>query len=41
MSKGYAGVKNNLFNEDNCILLFADTKDVLSGIIKELKTVSF
>lgn len=41
MSKGYAGVENNLFGEDNCTLLFADAKDALSGIIGELKTVSF
>lgn len=41
MSKGYAGVENHLFGEDNCTLLFADAKDALSGIIGELKTVSF
>lgn len=41
MSKGYAGVENSLFGEDNCHLLFADAKDALSGIIGELKTVNF
>ncbi|MNU87457.1 NAD(P) transhydrogenase subunit beta [compost metagenome] len=41
MSKGYAGVENHLFGEDNCTLLFADAKDALSGIIGELKTLSF
>ncbi|MGV3610607.1 MAG: NAD(P)(+) transhydrogenase (Re/Si-specific) subunit beta [Fluviicola sp.] len=41
MSKGYAGVENSLFGEDNCQLLFADAKDALSGVIGELKTVNF
>lgn len=41
MSKGYAGVENSLFGEDNCHLLFADAKDALSGIIGELKTLNF
>jgi H+-translocating NAD(P) transhydrogenase subunit beta len=41
MSKGYAGVENSLFGEDNCQLLFADAKDALSGVIGELKTLNF
>lgn len=41
MSKGYAGVENSLFGEDNCHLLFADAKEALSGVIGELKTVNF
>ncbi len=41
MSKGYAGVENSLFGEDNCKLLFADAKDALSGVIGELKTLNF
>lgn len=41
MSKGYAGVENSLFGEDNCHLLFADAKDALSGVIGELKTLNF
>lgn len=40
MSKGYAGVENNLFGEDNCSLLFADAKEALSGVIGELKTLN-
>ncbi|MNY04293.1 NAD(P) transhydrogenase subunit beta [compost metagenome] len=40
MSKGYAGVENNLFGEDNCSLLFADAKEALSGVIGELKIVN-
>lgn len=40
MSKGYAGVENNLFGEDNCNLLFADAKEALSGVIGELKTLN-
>jgi NAD(P) transhydrogenase subunit beta len=39
MNKGYAGVENSLFGEDNCYLLFADAKVALSGIIAELKTL--
>jgi NAD(P) transhydrogenase subunit beta len=41
MSKGYAGVENSLFGEENCHLLFADAKEALSGVIGELKTVNF
>lgn len=40
MSKGYAGVENTLFGNDNCHLLFADAKEALSGVIGELKTVN-
>jgi NAD(P) transhydrogenase subunit beta len=39
MNKGYAGVENSLFGEENCYLLFADAKVALSGIIAELKTL--
>lgn len=41
MSKGYAGVENSLFGEENCNLLFADAKEALSGVIGELKTLNF
>lgn len=40
MSKGYAGVENHLFGEDNCNLLFADAKEALSGVIGELKKLN-
>lgn len=37
MSKGYAGVTNDLFDMDNCSLLFGDAKDSLQEIINQLK----
>lgn len=40
MSKGYAGVENSLFGEENCSLLFADAKVALNGIINELKNIA-
>ena len=40
MSKGYAGVENSLFGEENCSLLFADARVALNGIISELKNIA-
>lgn len=40
MSKGYAGVENNLFGVPNCRMLFTDAKDALSNINNELKRIS-
>lgn len=40
MAKGYAGVENLLFGEDNCHLLFQDAKVALDGLIGELKNVA-
>lgn len=39
MSKGYAGVQNELFEVRGCKLLFGDAKDSLQRIINELKLV--
>ena len=39
MSKGYAGVQNELFNTKTCKLLFGDAKHSLQQIINELKLV--
>jgi len=39
MSKGYAGVSNDLFGMDNCNLLFGDAKDSLQHIINQLKLI--
>ncbi|PVW12615.1 NAD(P)(+) transhydrogenase (Re/Si-specific) subunit beta [Marixanthomonas spongiae] len=39
MSKGYAGVSNDLFGMDNCNLLFGDAKDSLQNIINQLKLI--
>ncbi len=40
MAKGYAGVENLLFGEENCQLLFQDAKVALDGLIGELKNVA-
>ena len=37
MSKGYAGVANDLFGMNNCSLLFGDAKDSLQNLINQLK----
>lgn len=39
MSKGYAGVQNELFDTKSCKLLFGDAKQSLQQIINELKLV--
>ncbi len=37
MNKGYAGVTNDLFDMDNCSILFGDAKNSLQEIINQLK----
>ena len=37
LSPGYAGVKNKLFDYDNCYMLFGDAKAVLQEALEELK----
>lgn len=39
MSKGYAGVENTLFGEENCHLLFGDAKSVIQELVSQLKLV--
>src|SRR5690554_3425056 len=39
MSKGYAGVVNDLFEMDNCSLLFGDAKTSLQEIVNQLKLI--
>ncbi|RMG10305.1 MAG: NAD synthetase, partial [Planctomycetota bacterium] len=37
LSPGYAGVKNPLFERENCHMLFGDAKQVLQETLNELK----
>ena len=40
MSTGYAGVQNDLFEMNNCFLLFGDAKDSLTELVDQLKLIS-
>lgn len=37
---GYAGIKNELFEYDNAMMVFGDAKKVLQGMIQELRELS-
>ncbi len=37
LSPGYAGIKNPLFELDNCLMVFADAKVALSEMVSEVK----
>jgi NAD(P) transhydrogenase subunit beta len=37
LSPGYAGIKNPLFERDNCLMFFADAKKALEDMITEFK----
>jgi NAD(P) transhydrogenase subunit beta len=37
LSPGYAGIKNELFEYDNTMMIFGDAKKVLQGLIGEMK----
>jgi NAD(P) transhydrogenase subunit beta len=39
MRPGYAGIENDLFSEPNTSMLFGDAKEVLQGLITEIKTL--
>ena len=40
LSPGFAGIKNELFERDNTMMLFADAKKALQDILAELKSLS-
>lgn len=37
MGKGYAGIENELFGADNCLMLFGDAKQTITKLVGELK----
>jgi NAD(P) transhydrogenase subunit beta len=36
MNPGFAGIENELYTADNCLMLFGDAKTVVAGVAKEL-----
>jgi H+-translocating NAD(P) transhydrogenase subunit beta len=39
LSPGYSGIKNELFEADNCVLLFGDAKQVLDDLVGHLHDI--
>jgi NAD(P) transhydrogenase subunit beta len=39
MGKGYAGVQNELFGYDNCLMLFGDAKTTIGKLVSEMKEI--
>jgi NAD(P) transhydrogenase subunit beta len=37
LSPGFAGIKNELFEYENTMMVFGDAKKVLQGLVSELK----
>lgn len=37
MGKGYAGIENELFGADNCLMLFGDAKQTITQLVSEMK----
>ena len=37
MNKGYAGIENELFGYDNCLMLFGDAKQSITKLVSEIK----
>ena len=37
MSKGFAGVENELFFQDNTMMLFGNAKDAIGKLISDIK----
>jgi NAD(P) transhydrogenase subunit beta len=40
LSAGYSGIKNELFERDNCSMLFGDAKQVLDDLVRELSATT-
>jgi NAD(P) transhydrogenase subunit beta len=40
MNRGFAGIENELYYADNCLMLFGDAKAVVGGVAKELADAS-
>jgi NAD(P) transhydrogenase subunit beta len=40
LAPGYAGIKNPLFDMDNCLMVFLDAKEALEGMVKEVKELA-
>jgi NAD(P) transhydrogenase subunit beta len=40
LSPGFAGIKNELFEYDNTMMVFGDAKKVLQELVAELKSLS-
>jgi len=40
LSPGFAGIKNDLFEYDNTMMVFGDAKKVLQELVAELKSLS-
>ncbi len=39
LSPGYAGIKNELFEYDNTMMMFGDAKNIIQGLVNEMKTL--
>jgi NAD(P) transhydrogenase subunit beta len=39
LAPGYAGIKNPLFEMDNCLMVFLDAKEALEGMVAEVKSL--
>ncbi|MCX2740239.1 NAD(P)(+) transhydrogenase (Re/Si-specific) subunit beta [Pontibacter anaerobius] len=40
MNAGYAGIENELFGHDNCLMLFGDAKATITKVVGELKEMA-
>jgi H+-translocating NAD(P) transhydrogenase subunit beta len=38
MNPGFAGIENELYHEDNTVMLFGDAKDSVTKLVHEVKT---